>query len=295
MTARYEVLILAYNEAATIETTIRTVLRQAVAEHNRADRVTVVSTACTDGTDDIVRGLAAADPLMRLLVLPVRRGKVFDVNEAVANSSAPILVIMDADIGLSDSCIPLLVERLAETPHAGMTVPGRAFRNSRDSLPSLVGHLSAEIQNVLAQPKAGQILAVRREYAAVDERVSVDDAYQEFTVLSAGLAVVRVPEATVLATAPRTLREYVRQRRRVSAQYLTLQAVTGYRPATCSLRRLGWAVVRTRTLRRDRRVDVLMTAVLAESAARLLGRSDFHLRKRTYFTWNPAVSTKSHG
>jgi cellulose synthase/poly-beta-1,6-N-acetylglucosamine synthase-like glycosyltransferase len=220
---------------------------------------------------------------------------VFDVNEGVAASTAAFLVIMDADIVLSDSCIPQLLEPLKSSAAIGMTVPARIVTNPRKGMLNRIGHLAAELQNATRQPKAGQIIAVRREYASVDERVTVDDAYQEWAVLRAGSRIQRVADAKVYSVAPTTARDYISQRRRVFAQYLELERLTKYRPVTRSWRSLLGSLYRTKTVAGDRRLDIVIAASVIEMAARLLGTIDHFVLQMSYTTWQPALSTKNNG
>lgn len=295
MSSGCEVIVLAHNEVTSVERTVRSVLNQAWSTPEQLQRLIIVSTASTDGTDEIVSRLAHDCPRVQFLTLPRLRGKVFDVNEGVAASTAALLVIMDADIVLSNSCIPLLLEPLKDGAAIGMTVPARAVTNPRKGVLNRIGHLAAELQNATRQPKAGQIIAVRREYALVDERVAVDDAYQEWAVLRAGLRIQRVADATAYAVAPTTARDYIKQRRRVFAQYLGLERLTSYRPVTRSWRSLLGSLHRTNTVACDHRLDVVVVASVIEFTARVLGAIDHFILRRSYSTWQPALSTKNNG
>jgi biofilm PGA synthesis N-glycosyltransferase PgaC len=290
-----EVIVLAHNEVASVERTVCSVLNQAWSTPEQLQRVIVVSTASTDGTDEVVSQLAHDCPRVQLLTLSRLRGKAFDVNEGVAVSTADLLVISDADIVLSDSCIPRLLEPLKDGAVIGMTVPVRAVTNPRKGVLNRIGHLAAELQNATRQPKAGQIIAVRREYALVDERVAVDDSYQEWAVLRAGLCIRRVADATVYAVAPTTARDYIKQRRRVFAQYLGLERLTGYRPVTRSWCSLLGSLHRTKTVACDHRLDVVVVAGVIELTARILGAIDHFILRRSYSTWQAALSTKNNG
>jgi poly-beta-1,6-N-acetyl-D-glucosamine synthase len=294
VTVGCDVVIMAHNESSTINGAIRAVLNQDWTSGGKLSQLLVVSTASTDGTDDIVRELARDHCEITLLALPKRRGKTFDVNEAVRCTASPVLVIMDADVFISESCIAALLAPFAVDPTVGMTVPARSLLNPRKGLMNRIGHLAAEVQNTAERPKPGQVIAIRREYARVDERVSVDDAYQEFSVWDSGLRVIRVPAAVVTSRAPETLPDYIKQRRRVAAQYLTLHRVTRYRPVTRSWWALARTLPRTTTVGAERRVDIVLLAALIDGAARMLGAIDYFALRRTYATWQAATTTKSH-
>jgi glycosyltransferase involved in cell wall biosynthesis len=288
-----DAIILAHNEAANIEAVIRNVLDQSWPSPRSLGRVVVVSTASIDGTDEIVREVARSSPRVQLLSLPVRRGKVHDVNAGIAQTTADLIAIMDADIVLSPDCLPRLLASF-DSPNVGMAIPARAVANPRRGLLNRIGHLMTEMQNLFLDGKAGQVLVVDRRFAEVDDRVTVDDAFQEWTVRSAGFSIARPSFAVVTSVSPRTASELVRQRRRVHAQYLRLEHVTGHRPVTRSPRDLIRAVWRAPTLRREGRVDVVGFAVAFDVLARILGRLDARAG-RDYATWTASPSTKNHG
>jgi len=289
---RCEVLILAHNEAAHIEESVRRVLAQTWESETSLVRIIVVSTDSTDGTDDIVRKLEKEDDRVRLLALPFRRGKVFDVNTGIRHTTERLLVIVDADVVVSEDCIPLLLEPM-RSGNIGLTTPARAALNKRHGVMNRIGHFMAELHNTLERAKCGQVVVVERRFAEIDERVTVDDAFQEWSVTQGGSTVERVPEAVVWSMAATTANDLIRQRRRVHAQYLNLERVTGYRPVTRSFKSVARAALRTPTVRKDRRLDVVAIAMLLDSWARFLGRLDGIAGKK-YETWMPSPTTKSH-
>ena len=286
-----DVVVFAHDEAESIEGVVRGVLTQSWGPTAQLARLIVCSAASTDGTDDIVQRIASGEPRVELIASSVRRGKARDVNDAVASTTAPMLVLMDADVAVNRDCLPLLVNGLSD-PGCGMAIPYREVALSKGLL-RRIGRLMAELQNV-GPPKSGQVLAVRRTLAALPSGVTLDDAYQEYAVTAAGLDIRRVGGAVVTSTPPATVRDFLRQRRRVVAQCLALQRVTGYRPTTRSLTGLSLRLVQTPTARSVCAVYVLPAALLIDGVARTLGRWDYHVRKDNYATWRTSPSAKPY-
>lgn len=94
------VLIPAFREADRVEKTIRAV-RCAVAA-----RVVVADDGSDDGTAEAAER-AGADAVVRL---PARRGKGAALNAALAATDAPLLLLLDADLGDSASNVAPLVD-----------------------------------------------------------------------------------------------------------------------------------------------------------------------------------------
>jgi poly-beta-1,6-N-acetyl-D-glucosamine synthase len=128
----YVLITPARNEAAFIEETIKSVVAQVV----KPKRWVIVSDGSTDGTDDIVRKYAVANPWIELLRMPERRerhfaGKVFAFNtgyESVKSLDFDVLGSLDADISFDENYFSVLLQKMEEDPRLGLV--GSAFRDT---------------------------------------------------------------------------------------------------------------------------------------------------------------------
>jgi teichuronic acid biosynthesis glycosyltransferase TuaG len=83
----------AYNAARFVEATIRSVQAQTIHDWE----MLVVDDASDDGTREIVAGLAAADPRVRLLALPGNRGAAGARNTALEQARGRYVAFLDSD------------------------------------------------------------------------------------------------------------------------------------------------------------------------------------------------------
>lgn len=88
-----DVLIPAYNSADTIASSLRSIQEQTVT----GIRILVVDDGSTDGTPDIVEGIAAEDPRVVLIRKPANSGIVDALNLGLERSEAPYIARHDAD------------------------------------------------------------------------------------------------------------------------------------------------------------------------------------------------------
>jgi len=100
---RLSVVVPVYNERRTVEALLRRVLA-APGEKE----VIVVDDGSTDGTTDLLRGLAGELPI-RLHVHPANRGKGAAIRTALAEVRGEVVIIQDADLEYDPEEYPKLV------------------------------------------------------------------------------------------------------------------------------------------------------------------------------------------
>jgi dolichol-phosphate mannosyltransferase len=94
---------------------IKTVLDRAIAAMQRAGlswEILVVDDESGDGTGDIVRHYAEADPRIRLLVRPGQRGLAGAITYGWAQSDGDLIGVMDADLQHPPELLPLLIQEV---------------------------------------------------------------------------------------------------------------------------------------------------------------------------------------
>jgi dolichyl-phosphate beta-glucosyltransferase len=92
----YSIVIPAYNESSRISASLQRVLAYSRQCGWNAE-VIVVNDGSRDTTAEIVRGLAATHPELRLLENPGNRGKGFSVRNGMLHAQGDVLLFSDAD------------------------------------------------------------------------------------------------------------------------------------------------------------------------------------------------------
>jgi len=82
-----------FNESTTIATVIAQVLAQP-----EVLELIVVDDCSTDGTGDVVQGLAATEPRLKLFRHEVNRGKGAALRTGFTKATGPVVIIQDADL-----------------------------------------------------------------------------------------------------------------------------------------------------------------------------------------------------
>lgn len=82
-----------YNEAATVADIVKVVLAQ-----RPVQQLVIVDDASTDGTAEVLRGMAGGDPRVKLVSHAHNRGKGAALRTGFAHATAPIVMVQDADL-----------------------------------------------------------------------------------------------------------------------------------------------------------------------------------------------------
>jgi len=127
--SKYVLITPARDEAAFIELTIQSVIRQTLLPV----KWVIVSDGSTDGTDEIVKKYAAAHSFMELLRMPERRDRSFSGKacafnagyERVKEFDFEVIANLDGDISFDPEYFAFLLRKMSENPSLG--VGGTAF------------------------------------------------------------------------------------------------------------------------------------------------------------------------
>lgn len=261
------------------------------------DEVIVVASGCTDDTVAVVVEALAEDPRIRLFVELERSGKMAAINQGVVESRCDTVVVCSGDVLPDRGAIGRLVARVAE-PGVGMAGGRPVPRNDARAFVGFLVQLLWELHHTMALrvPKVGEVAVFRREaLAGLLPPTAVDEAFIEAAVMASGWKVVYEPQAVVRNWGPQTLRDFVRQRRRVHGGHLALKRRLGYRVP--SLRTAFLCSVAAADLARDvadlqwTRMWRTLGAAGVEGWARLLARSD-HARGKEAHVWQMVASAK---
>ena len=119
------VLVPAYNEAAMVGNTLRSLAAQ---RYPGAIEVIVIDDGSTDGTADVVR--TQADARMRLVQLGRNTGKAAALNRGLALARHELIVTVDADTCLHGDALRLLAAAYVDGPPHMRAVAGAVFVNN---------------------------------------------------------------------------------------------------------------------------------------------------------------------
>jgi cellulose synthase/poly-beta-1,6-N-acetylglucosamine synthase-like glycosyltransferase/peptidoglycan/xylan/chitin deacetylase (PgdA/CDA1 family)/spore germination protein YaaH len=238
------VVVPAYNEAKVISTTLASLL----ASTYENLEILVVDDGSTDATAEVVAGMAAEQPRIRLIKQP-NGGKSAAANNALQQAHGEIVVAVDADTLVSADAIPKMIAHFANpevTAVCGNVEVGNvngvftAFQAieyvtsqnfDRRAFSSL--NCISVVPGALGAWRRDAVLAA----GGYSEETLTEDADLTLTILERGGHVVYEPEAYGRTEAPESLGALLRQRFRWT--YGTYQCLWKHRH-TFWKGTLGW-------------------------------------------------------
>lgn len=282
--------IMAHNEEANIGRLLDRV-RDSLFQTVEVGEIIVVTSGCTDRTEDIVREAALGDDRIRLISQPVREGKASAMNLFIRQAGFDVLVLSSADLLPAEDAIERLVAPFADH-EIGMTASRPEPVNDPSTFMGFAAHLLWDLHHEinLRGFKAGELIAFRKVFERIPPHTAVDEASVEPIIRGQGYEVRYVPEAVVYNKGPETVEDFLRQRRRIYAGHLEMQDRLGYSVSTMSglkiagllLGHLEW---------RPKKLYWTARVVGMEVYGRYLGRKDYKAR-RSHTVWEIAESTK---
>lgn len=257
--------------------------------------VVVVSSACRDRTDEIVREFSARDSRISLITEPERRGKAAAINRFLSERppGTDVTLVASADVLPFPGAIEAIVACF-EDPGVAMAGGRPVPQNVGTSLIDRMAVLMWDLHDRMARrsPKLGELVAFRSDLVeSIDPESPVDEGSLEAEVTRRGGRLAYDPEARIANRGPATLREWMTQRRRIAFGHLWLRRRTGYEVSTGAGVRVLPVWLAAVVPHPSRWLPGLMLAG-TEVLARLQARRDLGRGSKNYAVWQIAESTK---
>lgn len=283
--------VMAYNEEKIIARCLQALQKQKLRD-GRIDEIIVVSSASTDNTDGIVRGMVDDDKRLVLITQPVRKGKASAINAFLEMASGDIAIIESADTITEPDTVQKLLEPFSD-PKIGMTGVHPRPVNSRKSFVGYCVNRLWELHHLMAldRPKCGEMIAFRNIVTRIPRYTAVDEASIEAILCEAGLELAYASEAYVHNKGPETIADFIKQRRRIAAGHRHLKVTMGHRVPTSKAASVLKYVFKSQRWR-PKEMIYMFLLICIEGMARILGFFDFYLRDKNPFIWDMSLTTK---
>ena len=286
--------IAAHNEEANIGRLLENLSNQPLEDFLILEEIIVVTSGCTDGTEEIVEEFADKDKRVKHISEGERRGKSSAVNLILSSTQdKDILVMLSADNIPEKGSLCNLIRPLIEEEEIGAVSSHPTPVNDKSTLFGFVSHLIWDLHYALSRngnvKLTGEFYAVRPGLVKEIPRVVNDDLYIEQLIKKQGYEIKQALDAISYMNGPETLKDFMTQRIRVHIGHYQIARMTDYIPQTVRTREVLKKVIKVVDMKQ---IHFLIGAIFLEVCAKTLAFFLFHRNKIPY-KWDYAESTKN--
>ena len=284
--------IIVYNEAKNIGRLLERVTTEAYKDVEISE-IIVVSSACTDGTDEIVTYYAKHDARIKLITESQRKGKSSAINLFMQNSTKDILIVESGDTLPSRGTIRKLVLPFKDEK-VGMTGGRPVPVNTSFTFSGYAVNLLWKLHHKMAlrSPKLGEMIAFRRVFDSIPPESAVDEASIEAEIAKKGLTKLYLPDAIVHNKGPEQISGFIKQRKRIQTGHLWLKHKHKYKVISQD-KSILLTLLKEELKENPKNTFKIIAVMFVELYARLLGSIDYYVKKKNPFTWEIIESTKN--
>ena len=284
--------IIVYNEARNIGRLLERVTSESYKDVEISE-IIVVSSACTDGTDEIVTYYEKLDKRVKLISEKKRNGKSSAINLFMQNSTKDILIVESGDTLPSRGTIrklvlPFLDEKVGMT--GGRPVPVNTSLTFSGYAVNLLWKLHHKM--ALKSPKLGEMIAFRRVFDSIPPESAVDEASIEAEMVKHNLTMLYLPDAIVHNKGPEEISGFIKQRKRIETGHLWLKHKHKYKVISQN-KSVLFSLLKEELSENPKDTPKVIAVMFVELYARFLGKIDYYIKKKNPFTWEIIDSTKS--
>jgi biofilm PGA synthesis N-glycosyltransferase PgaC len=284
---RVSIGICAYNEEGNIAKLLDAIQRQET-KRIEISEVIVVSSGCTDKTNELVAAFCRTNSKIVLIQQGERKGKASAVNLFLMRAKQDICILCSADVIPESNSFELLCLPFLDK-HIGITGAHPIPSDNANSFMGFAANLVFRLHHKL--DRFGELIAFRNLVRSIPVDTAVDEASIEAMIRSKGYLSQYLPNAYVYNKGAGTVADWIRQRRRIHCGHLHLKKTTHYEVSSMNFIRL--AKITIGSINFNWKPLVWTTAIIAlEIYCRLLGSYDFYLRHKNPYIWEIASSTK---
>ncbi|MCZ7575063.1 MAG: hypothetical protein M5U01_41470 [Ardenticatenaceae bacterium] len=241
---------------------------------------------------DVTARLQALDPRIRLLLPAPGGDRTASINAFLRIMRAEIGVLVAEQIIPERDAVEKLVRILAD-PEIGMVGAHRVAADTPAHIAAYLTHLRLRLAHTLSLeiPRLRDMIAFRRCFDSLPPSASIAEGLIEAIVLHAGLRLQYAPDALAYSPVPRSLGDFLAERRSLYVEHLALRRQAGHQVASLSGRtalRLAFGEL----WEAWRLLFTLTSLALLETVSRLLGAYDYYVHGRTHAVWDIAWTTK---
>ncbi|NQU98789.1 glycosyltransferase [Candidatus Woesearchaeota archaeon] len=280
--------VMAYNEERNISKLLDSLLKQKTNTANIKE-IIVVSSGSTDKTNEIVNNFSKKNKKIKLIVEEERRGKSSAINIFLKKAKSNILILESADTIPKENTIEILCSKFHDKIMGvvgGKSIPVK----NKNKLINFIVQLQWQLHHELSKnnPKFGELIAFRKIMKQIPKTI-VDEEEIASIIKKKKLKLIYEPNAIVYNKGPETIKDFIRQRRRIYCGHLELRKRKQYNASSLNSIKIFKILLQLKVFRKNILFSII--AITLEGFGRVLGCMDNYFKKN-HAVWRVSESTK---
>ena len=291
MDNRVSIGIFVYNEERNIFNILEALSKQKTRTID-IDEIIFVSSGSTDNTDKIIRDFSKKNKRIKLIRQKNREGKASAINLFLDKAKNDIVIIGSGDIIPKENCIEELCLPFLTDKNLGLTGAYVIPTNDKKNLLEGIIHYWWWMHNKL--PRFGEMIAYRKNLVPrIPERTIADDAYTEEIITCHGCGKKLVNSAIVENHGAESLKDLIRQRRRIYIAYKRLGKKMNSSIKSFSILRVLLLTYEYCLYKKSvKNIFYVIIGIFIEIYSRFLGMIDLCIKNKNPYIWDVIESTK---
>jgi cellulose synthase/poly-beta-1,6-N-acetylglucosamine synthase-like glycosyltransferase len=224
-----------------------------------------------------------------------RKGKAHSISQALKHTNSDIIILQSADTLPAKNMVKNILLPFLDSK-TGM-VTGRPI--PLDDPKTFIGFLNHLVWKLhhfvsLEKPKATEINAFRNVVKKIPKILATDEVYIESQISKKGFRIVYSPKAIVYNRGAKTIKDFIKHRRRIFIGHLHLKNKYRYSVSTINIIKVIKSLYRY--IKEDKpsykEQFWLFFAIFIEACARFLASLDYFVFKKIPYKWEIIKTAK---
>lgn len=286
MTINFSIILPTYKEK-NLEKLVKKLNAQKIPKGFRLEKIIVIGVGISKKVEKLRK--------VQVIREKFRKGKAYSISQALKYTNSHIVILQSADTLPSKNMIKNILLPFLDSK-VGM-VTGRPI--PLDDPKIFVGFLNHLVWKLhhfisLEKPKATEVNAFRNLVKKIPRILATDEVYIEAQISKKGFKIVYCPKAIVYNRGARSVKDFIKHRRRIFIGHLHLRHKYKYSVATISISKIAKSLYRYFRASKPNFKTILwiLLAILMEVYARFLACLDYFVFKKIPYKWEIIKTAK---
>ena len=260
------------------------------------DEILIISSNCTDNTNNIIEDLSKKDKRIRLIKEPEKKGKPNAINKILDLAKSGIIIMTDGDVYIEPGATTRLIIHFKDKKTG--IVAGHPLPLKPKGISGLWMQLSCDILHEkrtknIELDVTGNLYAIKKGIIKkIPENTTLDDVYVAYETKKSGYKITYEPKATVRVKGVENISDFITQKTRTRVGWHQLNQIENIKTSRTPIGELAFIKKSFKYLHTPTGIIAILIYYLLNASAWLIAWWKYKTEKNYLKLWKPAKSTK---